>query len=120
MKTKTPASQAASHTPGPWEWFHVGTIPGDGCLRLDAADGTNILITDKTDESLSWNPLPNDANAALIAAAPELLEALRGVLERFEKEYQHLTDGEHGTTKTIPEVKKARAAIAAITRAQPN
>lgn len=62
-------ASAAQHTKGPVEWYHVGLIPGDGCLRLDAADGTNILITDMTDEALKYDPLPSEADQDLIRDA---------------------------------------------------
>ena len=73
----------SEHTKGPWGWFGVGMIPGDYCLRLDCLkddqepmlDG-NILITDKSVEELGYDPLPSLADQNLIAAAPDLLEAL--------------------------------------------
>ena len=56
------------HTPGPWRYEYE---PGY-CGELIAPDGMTIAAFD--DE-----PRPNDAR--LIAAAPELLEALRRIVE---------------------------------------
>lgn len=66
---------SAQHTPGPWEW------PDDGGVRefeIFGPDGTLIC-------ECSWHGCPLGevgalvANAALIAAAPELLEALENL-----------------------------------------
>jgi hypothetical protein len=67
MKTQT------KHTPGPW---HV--------QRHDAGDSRRITITGRSGmvavADVDWNsPIENDANAALIASAPELLMALRNL-----------------------------------------
>jgi hypothetical protein len=66
----------AKHTPGPWH--HVG----DGLVytELTSNDDEAIFICDATEEG--WMG-PNDeekANAQLISAAPELLEALRALM----------------------------------------
>lgn len=53
-----------------------------------------------------------EANARLIAAAPDLLAALNGVLEHYANRYHDLTDGEHGDIEPFQAVKRARAAIA--------
>jgi hypothetical protein len=55
------------HTPGPWRYDYA---PGF-CGELLAANGTTLA------EFVSE---PSEANARLIAAAPELLEALQGLL----------------------------------------
>jgi hypothetical protein len=76
-------------TPGPWyveetnpEEYDINT--GDG--------GENIAF-------VSIEPQARAANALLIAAAPELLEALQGLLPMWESGIEE------------PWVKKARAAI---------
>jgi hypothetical protein len=58
----------SAHSPGPWRWAERD---GDDCL-LDAA-GEEVIAGERACLS---------ADARLIAAAPELLEALRGVLLR--------------------------------------
>jgi hypothetical protein len=56
-------SAGSAHTPGPWQ-AKRGTIVGE------AGAGRIVAILDTVDEH-------DDANARLIAAAPELLEAAR-------------------------------------------
>lgn len=71
MTTATTATTAANYTPGPWHRDPV----------------TNNILTDPEDrESLiaavrfmGGDNAEGDANALLIAAAPRLLEALRGL-----------------------------------------
>ncbi len=65
-KTKT-----QTHTPGPWSVFAMGAVVN--------AEGVAILISDK---------IPIDerkANARLIAASVDLLEAARVAYDRLEK-----------------------------------
>lgn len=60
------------HTPGPW---HVGT--GKAAVVVYAADGYAIADA-KTYHGR--HTAPAEANAALIAAAPDLLAALRTIM----------------------------------------
>jgi hypothetical protein len=63
----------SKHTPGRW---YVGASGRIIMCRMIA--GNNVPVAQIT------GPLPNDeikANARLIAAAPDMLEALRGLLE---------------------------------------
>lgn len=95
----------AKHTPGPWTLETVTTAVGichkigpfpprrpddvttrSACLYADYPSGCN-----PADEELK-------ANARLIAAAPELLEALEAITEPYDT--------------SLPEYKVARAAIA--------
>jgi hypothetical protein len=84
---------AASHTPGPWHSgkskvnHYVATRCGDVVCRLEGSAISPI------DARVA-------ADARLIAAAPDLLEALRSMLE----------DDDHDEAK-----RKARAAIAKAT-----
>jgi hypothetical protein len=66
----------ASHTPGPWEVF----VDVAGKLRIDARDG-NFSVA-RVFESAS---LEGKANAALIAAAPELLATLKALVEELDR-----------------------------------
>ena len=74
MKTKTePKTETAKHTPGPWimeDFGEVRTKGISGFRALEGGKGEPItrLVRDNSPEGL--------ANAALIAAAPELLECL--------------------------------------------
>jgi hypothetical protein len=96
----TPSSK---HTPGPWKW---AKSRGMNAYEIHGADGSYIGDVWGVDE-----PVPNGIkrehqkpNARLIAAAPEMLEALRDVLEMI------------ATDDLVPEsvsyMQQARAAIA--------
>jgi len=88
---------SAQHTPGPWEWHRdhptdVIYCPTCGC-SLATID---IGCGDKAEQQ---------ANARLIAAAPDLLEALSWFINDI--------DGTHTVMVEFDEnVAKARAAIA--------
>ena len=77
---------SAPHTPGPWE------LACDGCAIVGANGGTQIVETGKAywsnlaaaaaqGSTLAQKHLPEvEANARLIAAAPELLAALENIV----------------------------------------
>ena len=61
----------SKHTPGPWQYvFEGGTT-----AFITEADGSTIICIRTTENTTAHKNLA--ANARLIAAAPELLEALR-------------------------------------------
>ena len=64
------------HTPGPWVWDEYYT-------GLDGANGQSVLIyIDYEGMSIHGKTVAqSEANARLIAAAPELLEACIGLLQ---------------------------------------
>jgi hypothetical protein len=66
------------HTPGPWDYWS-GYNPCDRIEAQVTAEGGDIVIA-------SYNHLiaEGEANAKLIAAAPELLECLNNMLDHFE------------------------------------
>lgn len=70
-----------NHTPGPWILGHQLAYP-DLRLSVHQQDGWTIALCDMrvrpTEE--------NEANARLIAAAPQLLEALEAVYNRYSCE----------------------------------
>ena len=70
-------STTTQHTPGPW---HIGSGNGEGSIfaengrmRLETGGTTLYPICHNVS---TWNIDEDDANARLIAAAPELLTAL--------------------------------------------
>lgn len=70
----------AKHTLGPWTWFK-GNANGKGLIRIESscdARPSGIHIS-----SLTRSP-ENEANAALIAAAPELLEACNAYIRYLQ------------------------------------
>ena len=85
------------HTNGPWL---ITTIDGDDCLMVGGGDGSDVVADIRTDR-------PEDeveANAHLIASAPEMLEALRALIEYHEE----VPEG----GLLLYEAKKVRQAIA--------
>jgi hypothetical protein len=88
----------AKHTPGPWSVLEVRNLDGEGWAReIEAADLTVALI---------YADVNMDADARLIAAAPDMYAALLAVLP----DLQHYVDT-HGAG---PDVRLAalRAALA--------
>jgi hypothetical protein len=85
-----------SHTPGPWTLDRRSE-------KLVGANGANVVVYAS---GLSFAGLPPTeefkANARLIAAAPELLEALKALRSFMWKE---------GYTDTTPAMVKADVAI---------
>lgn len=85
----------SAHTPGPWAI--IVDVPG-------AAVGYRAIV--KNDDGhpgdVICNPSPmGEANARLIAAAPELLAALQACLHRLA----------HHDDQSVPECEMAQAAI---------
>ena len=73
---------AEGHTLGPWTWIEP-PHPDDGSLALHrevlaAPNGGVVMRTTYDDSSIEFN---SEADARLIAAAPELLEALEHLVE---------------------------------------
>lgn len=91
---------SAQHTPGPWS-FDEG---GDDHVKVG---GTRLASPCAVHPE--WK-----ANARLIAAAPDLLEALSRAADEFDLILQRLRDGqpERAEGAAICGAKDARAAIA--------
>ena len=79
-----------THTLGPWMWVKED----DSMLSLETENGngldTVLFITRcKSCQDRDFDRfrcgIPNDANARLIAAAPELLEALEAVVNAYNE-----------------------------------
>lgn len=89
------SSERAAHTPGPWSCY------------LNDEQGFDVYQDDGSGNGDGVPCLPGDpqssANAHLIAAAPELLSALEGLLPEGWGD---------GTMDHMPGVLAARAAIA--------
>lgn len=99
MTDKTQCAQPA-HTPGPWEVWAGGAHGG---LKVRAG---SMLVATVARANLDFA-----FNARLIAAAPDLLEALRELLD----DTQHST---HDCGDDDCPVRRARAAIVKATGAQ--
>lgn len=87
----------SKHTPGPWE----ATTDIHGCPSVRNFDGFGVCSTYGKYES----PEQKEANANLIAAAPDMLEALKALDEaefqgmftegQWTKEHQELFENAH-------------------------
>lgn len=98
----------SAHTPGPWLWeYRRG---GEGQYNMEVFSLTHGVIA-----TCAWTPRPlgngvtstyRDANASLIAAAPELLESLRELAELAVRQFGMPPPGADGP------LQKALAAIA--------
>jgi hypothetical protein len=101
MNSKTsenPVEISLKHTPGPWEW--IGTIANPACfcyLQSESESNDEDYVGACT-EGKGFTL--NAANARLIAAAPQLLEALESCVRQMEAQM------------TRPFLTKARAAVA--------
>jgi len=100
----------AKHTPGPWltdrNNVHTGQIATvHHCLNNDWVE----VWTDKWAET-GLGEAEQEANARLIAAAPELLDALRSMLVQFN--FNTITGIVHDESAVIV---KAREAISKAT-----
>ena len=76
------------HTPGPW---HIGSGNGagsifaeNGRMRLESGGTTLYPVCNMV---TGWNTEEDKANARLIAAAPQMLAALRAALEAMGDSY---------------------------------
>jgi hypothetical protein len=93
------------HTPGPWQ------ASENGFLRMGVRDASGAWMTYKAGEDY-MGPKQLEANAKLIAAAPDLLEAL----ECLKREViLSDVDMAYIDTHFKPWIEKARAAIAKAT-----
>ena len=92
MKTKT---ETVSHTPGPWTVHDdfLQLIAIHCGFDIDAKQAVQVCLMDYSTANI--DPKANEANARLIAAAPDLLAALKkyadfvresGRAEKFDRE----------------------------------
>ncbi|MGK8745388.1 hypothetical protein ACRS6P_23250 [Pseudomonas aeruginosa] len=96
-----------SYTPGPWDYWS-GYNPVDELEAQITSEDGDIVIA-------SYNrQIPEgEANAKLLAAAPELLEALQGMLEVYGGQYND--DCLPKSSSELDLIQQARAAIAKAT-----
>lgn len=76
------------HTPGPWNanWTRISG-QAIGFHIADSKHGSLRPICEAYDNTGAMSADEIEANARLIAAAPELLEALRGLLQAESPDY---------------------------------
>ena len=97
----------AAHTPGPWIAVHCADDGGE--FSMHAANGINVALSIGGTKSEA-------ANARLIAAAPELLEALQACMDFLEP---MRFDRPSDDARALELDELSRAAIAKATGAQP-
>ena len=104
-------TNTTSHTPGPWR-IKCGFPYRGGDINIVNRAGDYVCLVggEQTTES---EVARLDADAILIAAAPDLLEALQFLYSHIAVQY---TDED---LATLPQCIKARAAIAKATGAKP-
>jgi len=76
-----------THTPGPWEWVPDRFNGGYSGIASQAT-GQEVLFPNhrnEGDDGDAWfEDFPSEADKHLIAAAPDLLEALEAIREDFK------------------------------------
>ena len=92
-----------AHTPGPWHCHYLGEIAEqdvDGCLAtgITTASIDEFLKEGGRGDLVAWVPHDRneEANARLIAAAPELLAAIKVAEEFISKQNELLLPASHG------------------------
>lgn len=106
-----------AHTKGPWD-FGPGYTPGDSKFDLFGPGGRQVIACAGYENMwLSTYDKDTDAaNARLIAAAPDLLEALRGCLPYIRDMDDDGPAGEGWQSERLSRfIADARAAIAKAT-----
>jgi len=93
------------HTPGPWTAYQSQNEQGAPIprWRIHGPDLCGPFVTidiDITTETCAKQDANLKANAALIAAAPDLLEALTAIVARFEGKFDDPALMKHGPLKT--------------------
>lgn len=98
---------SAKHTPGPWEACKVGDYGDyDGQCLVVLGDDMRVAVTLGSDKTAK-------ANASLIAAAPDLLDALREIADDYAGRFDMASPSTNPGMKYV--VSQARAAIAKAT-----
>lgn len=108
---------SANHTPGPWDFTQDGSTAKKLATVCVTGDGwiVGVPFSRETDVNYEQHGT-SKADARLIASAPDLLEALKAVMEGCE--WREIQGCEAWHTKQMPSseaLTKARAAIAKAT-----
>ncbi len=78
-------SKETKHTPGPWGWEHY-----NGRAVALSNDTDDVLLSTGNGDGEAWAEI-RDADKSLIAAAPDLLSALRAFIHEFDQEPPRIT-----------------------------
>jgi hypothetical protein len=101
----------SEHTPGPWAIDDYGAIRADmpnddGCVEVAHRIYSPLGLDYGNVRTRPMTLIEAQANARLIAAAPDLLEAIEGMIEWF------VEADEYADYEELETVKVARKAIA--------
>lgn len=102
---------SAQHTPGPWRVEDIGVIDGLAIMAPDRPGRSNeyrTVATATCDVETGILLQEAEANAQLIAIAPELLAELRGLLESV----YHGDDHEQWLHPSDERIRRLRALVA--------
>ena len=104
------------HTPGPWKFNQPYIVKANSDPNGSCGDSV-IAITSNTVSHVRFAAnvasFEDAANARLISAAPELLEALQAMLSAMWNHFEYYHDGDDDDwTSCELALDKARAAIA--------
>ena len=102
MESPIERSKTVNHTPGPWTVFKS---PVRKALLIHAKD--DLLVADLGDDETGTQ----EANARLIAAAPDLLAALSELVAEWDNDHAD-EDHQSGITPETGGIILARMAIA--------
>lgn len=107
------AGQSTAHTPGPWEASGSRITQGGPkrAWQLTIAILPTTVDPRPTADAAAKSIAERDANAQLMASAPDLLTALKGAAMRLRNGYgSSITEDE--VERLCPALRNARAAIA--------
>jgi hypothetical protein len=107
----------SEYTKGPWTWRNAW-ISSDGMLNVRRLAGDSEATVAIPNADSETDIRLSGADAALIAAAPDLLEALRPFAEMEECEVGMQINDHHGAEHECPEFRQVMAARAAIAKAE--
>lgn len=89
----------SGHTPGPWKvWESEG--------------GERLVDADDADSRIAILQMATDADGLLIAAAPELLAALKKWMERYSRDTERLEFYKEAIAMTRAAIAKAEGRVA--------
>ncbi|WP_212646411.1 hypothetical protein [Delftia sp. PE138] len=104
------------HTPGPWEWWTSNSFRRLSS-KATGKDGDVLYATVQPSDGHPDVELPNGGwngpDGCLIAAAPELLEALQAIFD----DYKQLADSGDAGYWLLEETDVGKQAMAAIAKA---
>ncbi len=100
----------SKHTPGPWV-AKGAEVWGTNAMRFNLTTGGTPMIASVCKHEDADRPFPYEANARLIAAAPDLLEALKRIsaieLQGFGGDWEEIEEAQDIANAEIAKVESA-------------